>query len=120
MNIFHISTLPRRRHSRGVDKMGNFYLAKGPWGADGFEYEVILSTSNAAHGYRVRGETLMTAVSGKASVLTTTLKGATSVYVQCAHGVQEFCMSKNGILYTGPSVGSPCVGFLVADEAIIF
>jgi hypothetical protein len=119
MNIFHASTMHRRRHSRGVDKMGSLYLAKGPWAVDGFEYEVLLSTSNVAHGYLVRGETLMTTASGKASVLTSPLKG-TSVYVQGPHGVQEYCMSANGILYTGPSLGSPCVGFLVADEAIIF
>jgi hypothetical protein len=119
MDIYHISSLPRRQHSRGVDKIGAFYLAKGPWGADGFEYEVFLSPSNVAHGYRVRGETLMTTASGKASVLTTPFKGS-SVYVQGGHGVLEYCMTKNGILYTGPSLGSPCVGFMVANEAIIF
>jgi hypothetical protein len=119
MNIFHISTLPRRLHSRGVDKVGAYFLAKGPWTADGFEYEVLLSGSNVAHGYRVRGETLMTAASGKASVLGNPCKCA-AVYVQGVHGVLEYCMTPNGILYTGPSMGSPCVGFLLADEAIIF
>ena len=119
MDIYHISSLPRRQHSRGVDKIGAFYLAKGPWGADGFEYEVFLSPSNVAHGYRVRGETLMTAASGKASVLAVTTK-CRAVHVQGSHGVLEYCMTPNGILYTGPSLGSPCVGFLVAAEAIIF
>jgi hypothetical protein len=119
MNIFHISTLPRRLHSRGVDRVGSFYLAKGPWGADGFEYEVLLSPSNIAHCYRVRGETLMTAASGKPSVLATKCK-CSAVYVQSTYGVIEYCMTQNGILYTGASLGSPCVGFLVADEVIIF
>ena len=119
MDIYHISTLPRRLHSRGVDKVGPFYLAKGPWGIDGFDYEVFLSPSNVAHGYRVRGEVLMTGASGKASVLTTPFKG-TMVYVSSPLGLVEYCMTKNGILYTGPSLGSPCVGFLVADEVIIF
>ena len=119
MDTYLISTLPRRLHSRGVDKVGSFYLAKGPWGANGFEYEVFLSTSNVAHGYRVRGETLMTAASGKPSVLATPSK-CSAVHVQGAHWVHEYCMTQNGILYTGPSLGSPCVGFLVADEAIIF
>jgi len=119
MDIFQTSTMHRRRHSRGVDKVGPYYLAKGPWGVGGFEYEVLLSTTNVAHGYVVRGETLMTAASGKATALAAPCK-CTAVYVQGTHGVHEYCATKNGILYTGASLGSPCVGFLVADEAIIF